>query len=72
MTTPKEEVLVSATGLAMLLCTSYQTIKMLAAQERWHSGELPTPVEGPGRRRWRVKDIDAWLLENERHEWARN
>ena len=72
MTTPNDELLVSANGLAMLLNASYETIKMLAAQERWHCGELPTPIEGPGRRRWRIKDIDASLLANERTEWARS
>ena len=71
MGTPSGEQLVSAVGLARLLDISYDSVKRLAAHQRWICGELPEPVEGSSPRRWRLDDIDAWLLANERLESAR-
>ena len=70
MRTTTDDQLVSAAELARLLDTSYDSVKRLAAHQRWICGELPEPVEGSSPRRWRLRDIDAWLLANERLECA--
>ena len=60
--------LVSAAQLAELLAVSYGTVKVLAAQQRWFAGELPMPVEGSSPRRWRIEEVDRWLMELERSQ----
>ena len=58
--------LLSTLQLANLLATSHKTVKRLAAEQRWYADELPMPVEGRSPRRWRIEDVDRWLVENER------
>ncbi len=56
--------------LAALLGVSYKKTKRLCVEQRWYADELPAPIEGVTPRRWRLSDVDAWLMSNERRSWT--
>ncbi len=70
MSTTTDEAFLSAAQLAALLGVSYKKTKRLCVEQRWYADELPAPIEGVTPRRWRLSDVDAWLMSNERRSWT--
>ena len=70
MSIAPDDALVSAEQLALVLSWSYKSVKRLCADQRWYADELPAPLDDVTPRRWRLSNVEAWLIANERRSWS--
>ena len=57
------DLMITAAQLAELLATSKRSVNRLCEEFRWYAGELPEPIEGRSPLRWRLTDVEAWMIQ---------
>ena len=45
--------------------TLKRSVNRLCAEPRWYADELPELIEGSTPRRWRLSNVEAWMIQAE-------